>query len=218
MTKSSIMIDIDDPRSDKIADAISNKTSKKVLGLLSDGEMSGSEIAEKLGIALNTVTYNLKKLYEAGLIVKSSRVFWSSKGKRMEIYRLSDKRIVISPRRMVRGIVPALIVSILIASIIALSGFDGTTTNIYAENNALQVKIGEDAVGVASSESGSSAVEERTVSDGAIMPPEREFNDGGYYGKLERASNIWAWYLIGALTALLVLLLWNIKRNERRSD
>ena len=87
MANSSIMLDLNDPRSNKIADAISNKTAKRILALLSEKEMSGSAIAKKLKIPLNTVTYNMKKLVDSGLVDKSKKFFWSSKGKRMEIYK-----------------------------------------------------------------------------------------------------------------------------------
>src|SRR3989344_7017567 len=105
MANNSIMIDLEDPQSGKIAEVLSNKTAKVILGLLAENEMSGSEVAAKLGAPLNTVTYNLKNLVDAGLVEKSKRFFWSSKGKRMELYKVSNKRIVISPRRMIKGII-----------------------------------------------------------------------------------------------------------------
>jgi len=98
-------MDIDDPRAARIAEAMANKTSKKILNLLADREMSGSEIAEEMGVPLNTVTYNLKKLVGAGLIEKVNKVFWSSRGKKMELYKVSNKQIVISPRTMTRRII-----------------------------------------------------------------------------------------------------------------
>ena len=58
----SIMIDLNDPRTEKIADVISNKTSKKILTLLADNELSESEIAKGIGAPMNTVGYNIKKL------------------------------------------------------------------------------------------------------------------------------------------------------------
>jgi len=61
------MIDLDDVRSERIAEVLSNKTSKKVLQALAEGEKSASDIAGVLNLPLNTVTYNLKKLTEVDL-------------------------------------------------------------------------------------------------------------------------------------------------------
>lgn len=242
MSKSSIMIDIDDPRSAKIAEALANKSSKKILGLLSEGEMTGSEIASKLSAPLNTVTYNLKKLVEAGLVEKSNKMFWSSRGKRMEIYRLSNKRIIISPKRIVRGIVPALMVSLILALIIAIS-FPGSLSSqsdmaalpsqVQQEDNAINQRIvaQEDDVSVESfsAASGSSAPTEEAQIDvqEAIQVTEESYDSSsdlvsaesktGFRERLYDAPNAWAWYLIGALTALLVFLLWNTYQNEKSS-
>lgn len=119
----SIMFDIDDPRSAKVAEALSSKTSRKILNLLSEGEMSGSEIATKLGLPLNTVGYNMKKLVSAGLIDKSKRIFWSSKGKRMELYKLSNKKIIISPKKLNRSLIASVlgVFAILVVALILFS-------------------------------------------------------------------------------------------------
>ena len=114
MTKSSIMIDLDDERSSKIAEVLSNKTSKKILGALAEGEMSETESANILKVPLNTVHYNVKKLEGAGLIEKVKGFLWSVKGKRMHKYRVVNKKIVISPKRMIKNIIPVSIIAVII--------------------------------------------------------------------------------------------------------
>ncbi|MEK6800653.1 MAG: winged helix-turn-helix domain-containing protein, partial [Nanoarchaeota archaeon] len=59
---SSIMIDLDDPRSEKIAEVISNKTAKKILISLAEGEKSIGDISLELGLPVNTVSYNIDKM------------------------------------------------------------------------------------------------------------------------------------------------------------
>jgi DNA-binding transcriptional ArsR family regulator len=59
MTKNSVLIDLDDPRAAKIAEVMTNDTCKKILGLLAEGELSVGEISDKLGIPLNTASYNV---------------------------------------------------------------------------------------------------------------------------------------------------------------
>ncbi|MFH1425200.1 MAG: beta-propeller domain-containing protein [archaeon] len=117
-TKKSIEMDIDDPRAGKIAEAMSSQSAKKILHLLAEREMSGSEIASELEMPLNTVGYNLKKLVEAGLVDKLNKSFWSSKGKKMELYKISNKKIIILPRKINRAVVAG-IMSVLAVLIIA---------------------------------------------------------------------------------------------------
>ena len=77
-----VLVSLGDERAKEIAEAIGNKTSKKILDLLSDKEMSESEISRELKIPLNTADYNVKKLVKAGLI-EEKKHFFSSKGKRI---------------------------------------------------------------------------------------------------------------------------------------
>ncbi|MBX4212056.1 helix-turn-helix domain-containing protein [Candidatus Pacearchaeota archaeon] len=115
MSDKYIMVDMDDPRAATIADVISNKTSKKILLLLSEKEMSESEIADSLHLPLNTIGYNIKKLVHSGLIDKVSGFLWSTKGKRIHKYTLSEKKIIISPRKMARGVIPSVLITAFIA-------------------------------------------------------------------------------------------------------
>src|SRR3989338_4499204 len=93
-----INFDIDDPRALAIAEAMANKTSKKILSLLSEKEMSESDLASALELPLNTVGYNIDKLLNAGLIEKTKNFFWSVKGKKIPTYKISNKKILISPK------------------------------------------------------------------------------------------------------------------------
>src|SRR3989338_2079201 len=111
----SILVELDDPRTGKIADAISNKTAKKILGALSEKEMSESELAKILETGLNTIEYNIKKLVEAGLIEKVGGFLWSIKGKRIYRYRVVNKKIVILPKKIIRGVLPAVLISGIVA-------------------------------------------------------------------------------------------------------
>ena len=94
-----IMMDMDDKRSKKIAEVIGNPTCKKILDYLTyNSEKSEEDIAKALDMKINTVEYNLKKLLHAGLIEKTKNFFWSKKGKKIPLYKLAKKHIVISPK------------------------------------------------------------------------------------------------------------------------
>ncbi|MBT3416800.1 helix-turn-helix domain-containing protein [Candidatus Woesearchaeota archaeon] len=83
--------------SKSVADALSNKTAQKILKYLTENkESTESELAEKLEIPLPTVHYNIKQLRNAKLI-KSKEFFWSKKGKKMKIFTIAKKFIIISP-------------------------------------------------------------------------------------------------------------------------
>lgn len=207
MAKSSIMIDLDDPRSAKIADVMSNKTSKKVLALLAEGEMSSSELAAELKMPLNTVGYNLKKLVDAGLIEKSKKFFWSTKGKRIEFYKISNRRIIISPKSMIKGVLPAVLVS----GVLAFGIKFWTSTQFKAVSTATDLAGAESDMPRALAESGASAVAsaseralDASVQKVATAAPEI----------VSIAQNAWLWFLAGALAGLFIYLLWNYRGQK----
>ncbi len=92
-----ILISLDDDKSKKIAEVISNKTAKKILQYLTDKQGTVTDIAYRLKLPINTVDYNIKKLVESGLIERKS-FWWSVKGRKMHTYGISNKRIIISPK------------------------------------------------------------------------------------------------------------------------
>jgi DNA-binding transcriptional ArsR family regulator len=98
MDDKSIMVPLDDVRAKYIAEVIGNKSCKKILDYLAENDASVSEVALKLKMPLNTVDYNIKKLLKADLIEKISH-WWSVKGKKMPIYRVSNKKVVIYPKQ-----------------------------------------------------------------------------------------------------------------------
>lgn len=104
-----LMLNLDDEKSGKIAEVLSNKTCKRILGLIADDELSQKDISLKLKIPLNTVDYNIKKLLFADLVEKTPRFFWSVKGKRIETYRLTNKKILISTRSTFSGMMASIL-------------------------------------------------------------------------------------------------------------
>ena len=83
-----IMMNLNDEKSKKVAEVIGNKTCKKILDHLSETkEASEKDIADTLGIPLNTTEYNLKKLMGVGLVEKTKNFFWSKKGRKIPMYK-----------------------------------------------------------------------------------------------------------------------------------
>ena len=213
MTKS-LMIDMDDPRAGKIAEVISNKTAKQILSLVAEGEMGVGDIARELNIPINTAMYNVEKLVSAGLIEKSSWI-WSMKGKKMDKYKISNKKIIISPKKLA-GVIPAMIVSGIVA--FGIKMFSGISSNVAgsAGNSLLQTAVDSKMAATVASEavSGVSGVVGGNVG-----------NAGGYVGTMDSggiiqscgnfiANNSWAWFLLGAMVVILVYLIYD-SLNER---
>jgi|SRR3989344_6327807 len=211
MAEKSVMIDLEDPQAGKIAEVIGNKTSKKILALIAEQEKSETEIANELRLPMNTVGYNIKKLEDAGLIEKSKEIKWSEKGKRIYRYRASNKRIVIMPRKVMRGIIPGIL-----ASIVGALGI-----KIWSDN-AIQgrtefVQTASERAGDMATIAGSSGTASQIMAENAEKAT--EIIDAG--GAVINSSSgfagtpIWMWFLLGAWIALLVVVLWTIYKENK---
>jgi DNA-binding transcriptional ArsR family regulator len=203
MTEKQVVIDLNDPRSTKIAEALANPTAKKILNLLAESELSATDIANKLKIPLNTATYNLDNLTKSGLIEPTNKFLWSVKGKKINSYRLSNKKIVISPKSFsMKGIIPAILGTALVATLVKL--FSSSISSIQSSNdviNTLSSEVSPRAADMAAA--GTSELAKMISPD--------------YYQPIVQACSsqpIWAWFLLGGLCALLIVLIWNSISNK----
>lgn len=111
-----ILIGLDDENSRDVADIIGNKTCKKILDFLADRkEASEKDISDGLKMRINTVEYNLKKLVKVGLVENSKNFFWSVKGKKIPMYKLARKHIIIGTKkpdlRYLKSIIPIVLIA-----------------------------------------------------------------------------------------------------------
>lgn len=98
MTKKYILFSLDEDKTGKLASILGNKTCKNILNALAEQELSETDISKKLRVPLNTVGYSVKNLKSVGLIEEKTHYF-SLRGKRIPIYRVSNKEILISPKK-----------------------------------------------------------------------------------------------------------------------
>jgi len=124
-----ILASLEDEESKELAQVISSKTARKILNLLSNKDMSETEISKKLRLPLTTIHYNIKQLINAKLI-EAKKFKWSEKGKKIRYYKLSNKLIIISPKSQenflnkIKSITPVAIAGILTSGLIYLyTGF-----------------------------------------------------------------------------------------------
>ena len=134
----SISIDLGDPRTSKVAEALSNKTCVKILDLLALEELTASDISNRLNIPLNTTGYNLEKLIATGLVEKSSNFFWSVKGKKTPVYKVANRKIIISPKKLMNKIMPLLLVAGVLAIIAASFVLNDSQQNVYSGSGNLE--------------------------------------------------------------------------------
>jgi predicted transcriptional regulator len=111
-----MLVSLDDEKSKAIAEVLASATCKKIINYLAEHkEASQKDLSEKIHSPMNTIDYNMKKLLNSGFIQKRKNFFWSKKGKKIVMYELSNKSVVISHKKSVsekiKSIVPAFILT-----------------------------------------------------------------------------------------------------------
>lgn len=92
-----LMFNLSDEMTKDLAEVLTNNTSRQIVNLLADSELTATDISAKLNIPLNTLSYNLTKLKKVGLIEEKD-FYYSEKGKKMPKYGVVNKHILISPK------------------------------------------------------------------------------------------------------------------------
>lgn len=189
--KKFILVSIDDKRSKKIAEVLGNKTSKKIIDILAENsELSEKDISDSLNLPLNTIEYNLKKLLSSEMVEKTKNFFWSEKGKRIPMYRLSGKSIIISPKSSkisskIKSLLPAVLVSGIGAFIIKI---------LFSEPKFMQ-DVSEEAMLFSAQKS----------SEITVIP------SGGSFISLY-SFQPWMWFLAGSLLIIAIFASFNWRK------
>ena len=186
-----MLVSLDDDKSKEIAEVISSPTCRKVINYLAERkEASQKDLADALHISLNTLDYNIKKLLSSGFIQKRKNFFWSKKGKKIIMYELSRKSIVIShkntPAQKLKSIVPAVIVAA--AGTIALWAYEKINSfSQTAPNLKYDAGVMEASQIVGASSSGTNFIS-------SIPAP------------------VWIWFATGAFVAIIIFSLVNWRK------
>jgi DNA-binding transcriptional ArsR family regulator len=187
MEEKYIMFSMDDDRIKYLSESLSNPSCKKILNLLSEKELTETDIARELKIPLNTVDYNIKKLIKVGLIEKTSH-FWSIRGKKMPVYKVSNKKIVISPKKSIS--LTALVASVLGTGILAL----GVRKFVQPPQDDF-IMIAEDFGPMALERSAETAS-----------------------GLISTAFAPWQWFLVGAWLGIVLFFTVSFVNERRKKD
>ncbi len=194
MEKKYVLLSIEDSKIGALSKVLGNKTCKKIIDLLSEKkEASEKEIAEFLKMPMNTAEYNLKKLIESGLIEKSKNFFWSKKGKKIPMYKLSNKSIIISPKTKItsklKPILPVAIISAIGTFLLKV---------LYSSKEIVR-DYSQEALKSSASASGANELAPQTVGTECI-------------NLVQQNSNIWIWFLSGALLVIILFLIFNWRK------
>ncbi len=190
------MVDLDDEKSKYLSEVLTNDTCKKILLLMSEiDEVTETDISKSLNIPLNTVNYNMKKLLGSNLVEESEKRLWSQKGKKIRIYRISNKSILISPKSKSR-------MNKVLTSIITLSSTlaIGFFIRMFFRS---QLKPIEDSL--------------YNTGEIALATTQKAFVEGSsqninYLSSFISSVPIWAWFLAGGIFAFIIVLLLNWKK------
>lgn len=99
LTENIKILATDDEKIKSFGEILSNDSSREILQLLFNDELTASQIAQKSDISLQLVKYHLNKLQDLG-VVKVSKIEKNSKSQDMKIYTASKFSIVIVPPKM----------------------------------------------------------------------------------------------------------------------
>ena len=184
-----MLISLEDERSKSIAEVIGSKTCKKIINHLAETkEASQKDLSDALGIPLNTVEYNIKKLLESGFIQKAKNFFWSKKGKRIVMYSLSKKSIIISHKKSVSQKIK----SILPAFILTLAG--SFAIGVYERINPTQNNLER------------SVKFDQVILESAQAVPKNEIISAS------SGTPLWTWFLAGSLIAITIISIINWRK------
>jgi len=99
LTENIKILATDDKKIKSFGEILSNDSSREILQLLFNDELTASQIAQKSDVSLQLVKYHLNKLQDLG-VVKVSKIEKNSKSQDMKVYTASKFSIVIVPPKM----------------------------------------------------------------------------------------------------------------------
>lgn len=217
MTKEKfLLLSLKEDKAKKLAQVISNETSRKILDYLAEKEATESELAEKLNIPISTVHYNLQAIMDGGLVI-AEEFHYSEKGKEVLHYKLANKYIIIAPKTVhgiktkLKTILPvALILALVSGGIQIVSRFYQKGIYGFTQTFTKAAPVVERAVAEAPA-----AVEEKVMAAAAPVANETAeqvvktiVNEPSFWG------NITLWFILGAIFTLILYFLFEKLRKK----
>lgn len=195
--ESFLLVSLKESKAKKLAEVISNETCRKILDFLATKKSATeTQISKQLDIPISTVHYNLKHLVDNNLI-KADEFHYSEKGKEVNHYSLTNKLIIIAPKReskmmdKLKTIIPVALIAAVAAGIIHfMSGF-----TVGFQRAAMDTEI--------------MAVEKMAAE--AAVPTTTTTT---LKAALLQQSSLALWFLFGAVFTIIIYLVWDWVRKR----
>lgn len=216
--ESFILVSLKENKAKRLAQVISNETSRKILDCLAKKEYTESDLSKELKLPISTVHYNLQHLVENRLVL-ADEFHYSQKGREVIHYKLAKKLIVIAPQDMDESSIAQALKSIIPVGVFVLVAtgilsFLKSTTKLFAVGTDSAKSFAVNAVAKESTRAAGSVAKDQIVAsapslqesvvhvaDDAIVQP---------IVAVQNEPNLVLWFFAGAVFTLIVtfLVLW----------
>jgi DNA-binding transcriptional ArsR family regulator len=208
MNNNFLLISLEEKGAKKIAEAINNETSRKILDQLAKKESTESELSKELNIPISTIHYNLKQLTEARLVIVDE-FHYSSKGKEVNHYKLANKYIIIAPKQSDNRFMEALQKIIPLGVITAVIGGVLTIFGLFSSAKAGNTMMAKSTLDAGAPRLMAAASEGAVSTAGAMAPRALEVS------RPFLQSEMVSWFFIGALSIIIIYFLYEIARKRK---
>ncbi|MBU0460356.1 MAG: helix-turn-helix domain-containing protein [Nanoarchaeota archaeon] len=207
-----LLVDLNEKKTKKLAETITSDTSRKILNYLAEKEHeTEANVAKELDIPISTVHYHLQKLTEAKLI-DVDEYHYSPKGREVNHYKLANKYIIIAPKKIsglkekLKGILPVGLIALGISAVIkAVQMFTGRVGTF--EKAVFAEEAGREVMATSQQMVADNAPE---VAELAMEATDQVISTG------VQQPDIALWFLIGAISTILIYVVIVLVRHWRR--
>lgn len=96
MAEGVLVLEPGDERAKKIGKAMANESATAILSALKGGDLTLSEISERMDQPMTTVKYHVENLLDAELI-EVRKIKYSEKGREVKVYGASERLVIVAP-------------------------------------------------------------------------------------------------------------------------
>ncbi len=97
------VMSVDDQKIKTVGEVLSNDSSRAILKILADREMSANQISQDADLSIALVAFHLKKMQDVG-IIKITKTGKSVKGQDVKYYSATNQSFLITPARHTESI------------------------------------------------------------------------------------------------------------------
>jgi len=214
-----LLVNLKDEKLKKLAQVITNETSRKILEYLTQKKDSTeSDMAKELGMPISTIHYNLQHLVESGL-VEIKEFHYSEKGKEMNHYTLSNKIIIIAPKttetflQKLKKILPVAIISTGAAGTIYFIQKYVLQPQVLQKNTDAALRMAETPTVQESAKTIAASAPGITPGPEAMLETTKIAANTSQSGLMSNAA---IWFLIGAIFAIAAFLIMEKLKEKKR--